>query len=103
MASIFINEAEVSRSFWNGKGLEVVERFSKNDGTQGEKKYSAFFDNPHGLEPGTKVKLSGLLGWKSRTFESQQGETLAATDITVNNPKVEILGAPSGSDEETPW
>lgn len=100
MAIISIRNAEVTRTFWNGKGAGLKEAFRKNDGTEGARYYSAFFDEEHGLSEGDRGNFSGLLGTKVSTYE-KDGETKYGVDVTLNSARFEA--GDGGSDAEEPF
>lgn len=100
MATVYIKEAIVKRSFYNDKGLEIAEQFKTRDGKDAEKKYTLFFDEAQSFAPGTKVNASGLLSVKARIWVRDDAEDTAVADIVLNNPKVEVVG---GSTDDNPW
>lgn len=98
----------VSRTFFDGKGAEVTEVFTKRDGTEGKTRWSAFFEEPHGLREGDTVEVSGLHGDKIEEFESG-GEIRRVVKRTLNKTRVKTDGAPAGHQsspavsEPEPW
>lgn len=98
MAFVIVN-GEVSNVFYEGKGLKIKETFKKRDGSEGASYYSAFFEEPHGLNVGDTAKFSGLLGLKGRTYEKQDGSTGVAADATLNNAKAEDVSSGGGGAE----
>lgn len=103
MAIVNIAEATVKRSFWNDKGLEIAETFKTREGKDAEKKYTLFFDEPHGYTPGQKVKASGLLQVKARIWVRDDAEDTAVADIILNSPRVEVIGGSSEGEGDLPW
>lgn len=101
MAIISIRNAEVTRTFWNGKGAGLKEAFRKNDGTEGARYYSAFFDEEHGLSEGDRGNFSGLLGTKVSTYE-KDGETKYGVDVTLNSARFEVY-VNSAPDDDAPF
>ena len=102
MAIINLRNVEVTRTFWGGKGAGLKEAFRKNDGTEGARYYSAFFDEEHGLSEGDRGNFSGLLGTKVSTYE-KDGETKYGVDVTLNSARFEAADSGSDSDEEAPF
>lgn len=108
MAYVNLKNVVAKRSFYDGKGLGVVEQFTKRDGTPGESKYTLFFDQPHGIAEGTRLsKVGGVLSTKGRIYDPEDGEARAVVDVILNNPTYEIDGggsAPAASgDSDLPW
>lgn len=101
MAIINIRNAEVTRTFFNGKGAGLKETFKLRDGGEGVKYYSAFFEEEHGLSEGDVGNFSGLLGTKVSEYTDKQGETRQGVDITLNSTRYEQgeNQAAAGSDE----
>ena len=99
MAIISLKNVTVKRVFYNGLGAEFVEAFQTRSGEQGEKKYSAFFDEPHGLSEGQVGNVSGLLSVKARLWERDGEPPVPMADIVLNSPRFE---ASSGADD-TPF
>jgi hypothetical protein len=50
----------VARIFYENKGADIVEYFPKKDGSTGEKKFKAWFDQPQSFVVGDAVTVSGL-------------------------------------------
>lgn len=99
MAIIRINNAEVTRTFYNGKGAGLKETFKLRDGSDGARYYSAFFDEEHGLSEGDRGNFSGLLGTKVSTYE-KDGETKYGVDVTLNSARFEVFDSGSASDDD---
>ena len=99
MAIINLRNAEVTRTFWGGKGAGLKESFRKQDGTEGAAYYSAFFDEEHGLSEGDRGNFSGLLGTKVSTYE-KDGETKYGVDVTLNSARFEAGDGGSASDDD---
>jgi hypothetical protein len=99
MAYVIIN-GEVNRTFFDGKGASIVEKFTKRDGTEGASYYSAFFAEPHGLEVGDSGVFKGNLSVSLRSYEVE-GEVRYSADATINNTKAEDVvsgvGEPAGA------
>lgn len=103
MAILSLKDVRVGRIFYNGLGAEFVESFERNDGTPGEKKYSAFFDTPHGLSEGQVGNVSGLLSVKARLWERDGEPPVPMADIVLNSPRFEAVDGGSGYKDESPF
>ncbi len=99
MAILSLKNVTVKRVFYSGLGAEFVESFERNDGTPGEKKYSAFFDTPHGLSEGQVGNVSGFLSVKARLWERDGEPPVPMADIVLNSPRFEA----SGGGDDTPF
>lgn len=100
--AIAIVNGEISRVFFNGQGASVVEKFQKRDGTEGAKYYTAFFDEPHGLEEGSVGKFSGLLSTKIREYE-KDGETRQSFDVILNSARYEPTESSPQISDDSPF
>ena len=86
-----IVNGEVANIFYNGYGVGVVEKFTKRDGTEGQVRYTAWFDtagDAPNLNEGDKGKFSGNLSARVRDYEVN-GETRYSADVSLNNAKFE--------------
>lgn len=102
MAIAKLANVKVSRVFYNGLGAEFVESFQTRSGETAEKKYSAFFDSPHGLSEGDVGNASGLLSVKARLWERDGEAPVPMADIVLNSTRFEATDG--GSDDEgTPF
>lgn len=105
MAIISLKDVKVGRVFFDGKGAEFVESFTKQDGTEASKKYSAFFDSAHGLSVGDTGNVSGLLSVKARLWEREGEAAVPVADIVLNSPRFEATGGgnPQDYSDDTPF
>lgn len=101
MAIVSLKDVKVGRVFFDGKGAEFVESFTKQDGTEASKKYSAFFDSAHGLSVGDTGNVSGLLSVKARLWEREGEAAVPVADIVLNSPRFEATGG--SDDSDTPF
>lgn len=97
MAILNLKNVTVARTFYNGLGASFKETFTRGDGTEGSRQYSAFFDQPHGLSEGDVGNASGLFGAKVNEYE-KDGEIRHSVDVTLNKARFEPTGD-SGSDD----
>ncbi len=98
-----IVNGEVANIFYNGYGVGVVEKFTKRDGTEGQVRYTAWFDtegDAPNLSEGDKGKFSGNLSARVRDYE-KDGETRYSADVSLNNAKFEP--EEDSGDDETPF
>lgn len=95
-------KGEIGRVFFDGKGAEVVEKFTVR-GSEVTVRWSAFFDQPHGLEVGSVVEVTGLHGDKSDSWPDKgTGEIRHGVKRTIN--KARVIGSPVSSyNDETPF
>jgi hypothetical protein len=47
-----LKSVKANRVFYNGLGVEFVESFTKQDGTEGTTKYTAWFEQDPGISEG---------------------------------------------------
>lgn len=104
MAIINIRNAEVTRTFFGGKGVAIKETFQKSDGTEGASYFTAWFKEDPSLEVGMRGNFSGLHGVKISEYE-KDGEMRQSVDVSLNNARFEAAegGSQGGYDEEAPF
>ena len=83
-------EGTVTRTFYNGKGAEVTETFKKRDGGEGQTRWAAWFEQPHGLSEGDVVKVSGLHSDEISEWE-KDGETRRNIKRSLNKARISRL------------
>lgn len=98
MAIINIRNAEVTRTFYGGKGVAIKESFKKQDGTEGASYYTAWFESDPGLSEGMRGNFSGLHSAKINEYE-KDGETRRSVDVALNNARFEA--AEGGYDDDS--
>ena len=79
-------KGNISRVFFNGKGAEVEEKFTIS-GKEITKRWAAWFEEPHGLEVGAQVEVSGLHDDKIDSWD-KDGETRHSVKRSLNKAKV---------------
>ena len=89
----------VSRVFFDGKGAEVTESWEARGETR-SKRWSAFFDQPHGLSESDAVEVSGMHGDKVDSWE-KDGEKQYTVKRTLNRARV-VAGAGQQGGQEPP-
>ena len=77
----------VTRTFYNGKGAEVVETFKKNDGSEGKSRYSLWFKEPHGLSEGDAGSWRGALSVAVDEWTDKEGGTRHSAKVSLNGAK----------------
>jgi len=90
-------KGEVTRTFFNGKGAEVTEKW-QIDGKDFTKRWSAFFENEHGLAEGAQVQVNGIHGDKVDQWE-KEGEVRHTIKRTINKSEAKVLSEAATSDE----
>lgn len=89
-------QGTVGRTFFDGRGAEVVESWESRGETH-TKRWSAFFEEPHGLVEGDRVEVSGQHSDKVDTWE-KDGQSRHAVKRTINRAKVKnTTSAAAGS------
>lgn len=92
MAKVSLNDVQVTRVFWEGKGAQVVEKYTTKNGER-ETRYALFFDQPHGLQDGQIINVEGLLSANVDEFTKRDGSTGHAVNLKLNNPQVSKVDA----------
>lgn len=107
MAYITVSNATVTRTFWNGKGAAIEERYTRRDGEAGVQRYSAFFENEHGLSEGDEGRFNGQLGAKVDEWTDKDGNVRHSVNLTINStsftPSENGSADAFGSDEDAPF
>jgi hypothetical protein len=106
----------VTRTFFNGKGAEVVESFTKKDGSEGKSRYSLWFAAEHGLREGDTGKWRGALSVAVDEWVDKESVTRHSAKVSLNGTKsigdraasgagTPSTGAPARQDaaQEEPW
>jgi hypothetical protein len=93
MAIVSLRDVQVSRVFYEGRGAEVIERYKTQAGN-GEKRYTVWFDEAHGLAEGSVITVDGLLGVKLEEYTNDQGEPKQKVSIFLNKPQVKKVDSP---------
>jgi len=90
-------EGTVGRVFFEGKGAEIVEEFTVK-GKDISKRWTAWFDAPHGLAEGASVKVSGLHGDELNEWQDKEtGETKRSVKRSLNKARLEGAAKPNDS------
>lgn len=102
MALTFVKNATAARIFYDGKGVEFQEKFTKSDGSEGVTKYTAWFDSAPDIREGGVYNVSGLTGVKARIWTPEDGEARAVADIVLNGARFEAVDG-GADDSDTPF
>lgn len=105
MAILNIKNATVERKFYGDKGAAVVEKFTKQDGSEGKSYYSLWFDEPQNFEIGATGSFSGLFSVKVEEYEPKSGGTAHSAKVSVNSARVdgELTYDAASTGEEEPF
>jgi hypothetical protein len=87
MASIKVR-GTISRVFYEGKGLEVVEAYETKSGETINKRYTVWLKQPTTLEPGDTVQVEGLYSSEIDNWTNKEGEAKQSIKVSINNPQV---------------
>jgi hypothetical protein len=99
VAKVTLNQVQVTRVFWEGKGAQVVERYT-SQGSERTTKYSLFFDEAHGLAEGAIVNVEGLLSASVDEYDKRDGSGKGyAVALKINKPRVSNVDSPVMSDK----
>ena len=89
MASIEVT-GEITRVFYEGKGLEITESRQFNGETI-KSRYTAWTKQPLGLTEGTTVKVTGLYSSQIDNWTNKEGEAKQSVKVSINNPTVKVI------------
>ena len=94
-------KGEITRTFFDGRGAEVTEKFTVKD-KEITKRWACWFTAEHGLLVGQQVEVSGLHDDKVDSWD-KDGETRHGVKRSLNKARVvgEVQAAPEPQDE--PW
>ena len=95
MASIKV-KGTISRVFYEGKGLEVVETFQTKAGETINKRYTVWLNKPGVFDVGNEVQVEGLFSAEIDNWTNQDGSVKLNRDgnpgqsikLIINNPQV---------------
>lgn len=95
----------VTRTFYQGRGAEVTEEFTVK-GKEITKRWACWFDEPHGLEEGQQVEVSGLHGDEVDEWTNQDQQTRHSVKRSLNRARIvgEVTSAaPAQVNQPDPW
>ena len=87
MASIKV-KGTISRVFYEGKGLEVVETFDTKAGETITKRYTVWLKAPGLFDVGDEVSVEGLYSSEIDNWTNKEGEARQSVKVSINNPSV---------------
>lgn len=104
MAFINSNESTVTRTFFNGLGVMVEEKFTV-EGEERSVKYKLWFNEDQKLNEGDVISWEGNPAAKLNEFTGKDGELVRHAEINVNNAKLKDRkgSAPAGGFDEPPF
>jgi len=99
VAKVTLNKVHVVRTFWDGKGAQVVEKYNTQGGER-TTRYSLFFDEPHNLAEGSIIDVEGLLSASVDEYDKRDGSGKGyAVALKINKPRVSNVDSPVMSDK----
>jgi hypothetical protein len=87
MASIKV-KGTISRVFYEGKGLEVVEAYETKSGETINKRYTVWLKQPGLFDVGDVVAVEGLYSSEIDNWTNKEGEAKQSIKVSINNPQV---------------
>jgi hypothetical protein len=98
----------VSRVFHNGKGVDVVEVFTKRDGTDGMQKFTLWFDEAPGLTVGDTGSWRGSHSVKVDEWTGNDGGIRHSAVVSINGAHAHgkpYKGSPASQQavQQEPW
>ena len=87
MASIKV-KGTISRVFYEGKGLEVVETFQTKAGETINKRYTVWLKAPGLFDVGDEGSVEGLYSSEIDNWTNKEGEARQSIKVSINNPSV---------------
>jgi hypothetical protein len=78
----------VSRIFYEGKGLEVVESYETKTGDTINKRYTVWLKSPTTLDAGDTVSVEGLYSSEIDNWVNKEGEAKQSIKVSINNPQI---------------
>lgn len=91
MAKVTV-EGTVARTFYNGKGAEVVEEFTVKSEPR-KVRWACWFDEPHGLTEGQVVSVTGLHSDQVDEWE-KDGQKRHSVKRSINKARVGASHSP---------
>lgn len=92
MAIVNLKDVTVERLNRTGHGVKVAEKFQVQ-GNDRKTQYTVWFKEPHGLNEGDIVSLSGFLSAKvGEPWTGQDGQERRSVELSLNEPRVQAGG-----------
>jgi hypothetical protein len=92
MATIKV-KGSISRVFYEGKGIEVVESYETKTGDTINKRYTVWLKAPTTMDIGDTVQVEGLYSSEIDNWTNKEGEAKQSIKVSINNPLV-VLAEP---------
>ena len=87
MASIKV-KGTISRVFYEGKGLEVVEAYETKSGETINKRFTVWLKQPGLFDVGDVVAVEGLYSAEIDNWTNKEGEAKQSIKVSINNPYI---------------
>lgn len=92
MAIVNLKDVTVERLNGKGFGVKVAEKYQVQ-GNDRKTQYTVWFKEPHGLNVGDIVSLSGFLGAKvGEPWVGQDGQERRSVELSLNEPRIQAGG-----------
>jgi hypothetical protein len=113
MAIVQLKDVVVERLNRTGHGVKVAERYQVQ-GKDRKTTYTVWFKEPHGLNEGDIISVSGFLGAKvGDPWTGQDGQERRSVELSLNEPRInggamasEVSSVPRTAPQATtdePW
>ena len=96
MAITSIKDGVVSRVNRQGYGVQVSEEYEV-DGKVRSTKWTVWFKEPHGLQVGDRISVSGFHSDKVGEFEDETGQIKRYVERSLNAPRIADTRPGAGS------
>jgi hypothetical protein len=84
----------VTRTFHNGRGAEITESFTVKD-KEIKKRWTAWFEQEHGLSEGDVVEVSGMHGDEVDEWLDKEQQKRHSVKRSLNKAKIKGSAAPA--------
>lgn len=78
----------ITRIFHNGTGAELTESWNGREGKPMSKRWTAWFEQPHGLQEGETVELTGVHGDGVDEWQDKEQQTRHTVKRSINKAQV---------------
>ena len=104
MAIITVKDAQVTRLNNTGHGLSILES-TNSDGKTYKRYYKVWFKEPHGLNVGDVVTISGFPDAAiGEPYEDRTGTMRTPVNWAINSPRIlDNAPAPAPAPQPEPW
>jgi hypothetical protein len=87
MASIKV-KGTISRVFYEGKGIELVEAYTTKAGETINKRYTVWLKTPTTWDVGEELQVEGLYSAEIDNWTNKEGEAKQSIKVSINNPYI---------------